>query len=167
MMKPPIVYYGGKIRLAPWIVEVMKRYEFQRYIEPFGGGAAVLFAKEPSQCEVYNDIYSDVVNLYRILQDPYQYEQLSRLIESSPYSREIYCDSRLALEEENTSKVERARAFFISTSWETVNNHSEFRTEIKEETSWNRSFTDVNIHKVPVQIQTLVTTEIRAASGTY
>ena len=112
-MKPPIVYYGGKIRIAPWIVSVMQRYEFQRYIEPFGGGAAVLFAKKPSQCEVYNDLYSDLVNLYKVLRDPLQFKQFSRSVECTPYSREIYYDSRRALANKSISDVERARAFFV------------------------------------------------------
>jgi DNA adenine methylase len=112
-MKPPIVYYGGKIRIAPWIVNEMRRYEHKRYIEPFGGGAAVLFAKPPSQCEVYNDVYSDLVTFYKILRDPYQYEQLSRSIECTPYSREIYYDSHRALDSKTLSDVERARAFFV------------------------------------------------------
>lgn len=30
------------------------------YVEPFGGGASLLFAKEPSPVEVYNDIDSAV-----------------------------------------------------------------------------------------------------------
>ena len=112
-MKPPIVYYGGKIRIAPWIVDTMRRYEFQRYVEPFGGSAAVLFAKEPSMCEVYNDIHSNLTTFYRVLQAPNQYKQLARLIECTPYSREVYGDSRRALDNQEISEVERARCFFV------------------------------------------------------
>jgi DNA adenine methylase len=113
IMKPPITYFGGKIRLAPWIVDVMKRYQFQRYVEVFGGSAAVLFAKPLSKCEVYNDIYSDVVNFYRVLRDPCQHEQLIRSIEFTPYAREVYYNASRALEDKDTSEVERARCFFI------------------------------------------------------
>jgi len=113
MMKPPIVYYGGKIRIAPWIVSVMASYAFQRYIEPYGGSGAVLFAKPQSPCEIYNDIYSDVVNLYKVLRDPCQYKLLIRSIEGSPYSRQIYNDACRALEDKDTSEVERARCFFV------------------------------------------------------
>jgi len=75
---------------------------------------AVLFAKQPSQCEVYNDIYSDVVNLYRVLRDLHQFKQLFQSIEGSPYSREDYNDSCRALEDDPISAVERARCFFVS-----------------------------------------------------
>jgi DNA adenine methylase len=73
----------------------------------------VLFAKPPSQCEVYNDVYSDLVTFYKVLKDPYQYELLSRIIECTPYSREVYYDSRRALDSKTISDVERARAFFV------------------------------------------------------
>jgi hypothetical protein len=43
---------------------VIKHYQFQTYIETFGGSGAILFAKEPSPVEVYNDLYSDLVTLY-------------------------------------------------------------------------------------------------------
>jgi DNA adenine methylase len=112
-MKAPITYYGGKCRIAPWIVDIMKRYEHKRYVEPFGGSGAVLFAKEPSQCEVYNDCYSDLVTFYKVLRNPRQYKQLIRSIECTPYSREVYHDSRKALANKRISDVERARCFFV------------------------------------------------------
>jgi len=111
-MKPPIVYYGGKIRLAPWIADVMKRYAFKRYVEPYGGGAAVLFAKEPSYCEVYNDLYSDLVTFYKVLRDPQQYKKLARLINGTPYSREVFDDSCRALKSK-LSEVDRAWCFWV------------------------------------------------------
>jgi DNA adenine methylase len=113
-LKPPIVYYGGKIRLAPWIVSVMRRYTFERYLEVFGGSAAVMFAMEPSKCEIYNDCFGDMVNLYKVLRDPQQYKELLRSIESSPYSRQIYNDARRGLDDMKISEVERARCFFVS-----------------------------------------------------
>jgi len=65
-MKPPIRYYGGKFYQTDWILDVLQQYTVHTYIEPFGGSGAILFAKPPSPVEVYNDIYSDLVNLYRV-----------------------------------------------------------------------------------------------------
>jgi DNA adenine methylase len=113
-MKPPFTYYGGKIRLAPWIVEVMSSYEFKRYVEVFGGSGAILFAKEPSRCEVFNDLFSDVSNFYRVLRDTHQHKKLIRLMECSPYSRELFLESCRALESNKISDIERAWYFFIS-----------------------------------------------------
>ena len=44
-MKPPIPYYGAKVRLAPWIVSLLPAHRL--YVETHAGSAAVLFAKPP------------------------------------------------------------------------------------------------------------------------
>ena len=38
-------------------------------MEVFGGGGAILLAKEPEQFEVYNDLNSDLFNLFRCIRD--------------------------------------------------------------------------------------------------
>ena len=114
-------------------MDVMKRYEFKRYVEPFGGGAAVLFAKEPSKCEIYNDLYSDLVTFYKVLRDPKTYKRLIRFIECTPYSREVFYNSRRALANKRISDIERAWCFFtcvrqsfsslIGGNWSTPTEH--------------------------------------------
>lgn len=56
-------YVGAKKVLLP---EILPRIpaDHQGYIEVFGGGASVLFAKDPEGFEVYNDFNSDLVNLF-------------------------------------------------------------------------------------------------------
>ena len=92
---------------------MIKRYSFKTYIEPFGGSGAVLFAKEPSKVEVYNDLYSDLVTFYRVLRNPKTYKALVMFLENSPYSRELFRESKEALANEGLSAVERAGHFFI------------------------------------------------------
>ena len=107
----------------------MKRYEFKMYVEPFGGSGAVLFAKEPSPVEVYNDLYSDLVTFYRVLRNPRTYKEFIKFIEHSPYSRELFYESKEILANEKLSNVERAGHFYIlvrqsfsnlRTHWSTV-----------------------------------------------
>jgi DNA adenine methylase len=113
MMKPPIAYYGGKTNHAPWILDVMKRYEFAMYVEPFGGSGAILFAKEPSPIEIYNDLYSDLVTFYRVLRNPKTCKEFIKFIEHSPYSRELFYESKELLANGKLSNVERAGHFYI------------------------------------------------------
>jgi len=112
-MKLPLKYYGGKTYQADWIVGILNRYAFKTYVEPFGGSGAILFAKEPSGVEIYNDIYSDVVTFYRVLRNPRQYKQLIQFIEHTPYSREAFQESREALKTKKLSAVEQAGHFFV------------------------------------------------------
>ena len=58
-------YYGGKKRLAPWIISHFpKDYKNLHYIEPFFGGGAVFFQKERSKLETINDLDKSVFILY-------------------------------------------------------------------------------------------------------
>jgi DNA adenine methylase len=52
--RTPLTYYGGKQRLAAQIVALMPPHRV--YLEPFAGGAAVLFAKPRAPRETLNDI---------------------------------------------------------------------------------------------------------------
>ncbi|MDR1086192.1 MAG: DNA adenine methylase [Deltaproteobacteria bacterium] len=65
--RPVCRHYGGKWRLAPWIISHFPAHEL--YIEPFGGAASVLLRKQPAKVEIYNDINRYAVNLFRVLQD--------------------------------------------------------------------------------------------------
>ncbi len=87
-VRPVLRYHGGKFRLAPWIMSVFPRH--QVYVEPFGGGGSVLLAKEPAPTEVYNDLDSRVVGLFRVLRDPAKADELARRLELTPFAREEY-----------------------------------------------------------------------------
>jgi len=113
-MKSPIRYYGGKTYQAAWILDVIQHYDFNTYIEPFGGSGAILFAKEPSMVEIYNDLYSDLVTFYRVLRNPKTYKEFVLFLENSPYSRELFGESKNALSNKRLSSVERAGHFFIT-----------------------------------------------------
>lgn len=60
-----IPYFGGKSRLAKTIIEKFPGHSC--YVEVFAGGANVLFAKEPSQTEILNDLDRDLITLYRVV----------------------------------------------------------------------------------------------------
>src|SRR5579885_2765145 len=79
--RPALLYHGGKWKLAPWVITHMPAHRF--YVEPFGGGASVLLRKPRSYGEVYNDLDSEVVNVFRILRDPERALQLTRLLRMS------------------------------------------------------------------------------------
>jgi DNA adenine methylase len=57
---------GGKHLLAAQIVSLLP--EHKCYCEVFAGGASVFWIKEVSQVEVLNDINSELINLYRVVQ---------------------------------------------------------------------------------------------------
>lgn len=58
------------------------------YTEAFAGGAAVLFAKTPSDCEVINDVNRSLVNFYLIAKR--HYNLLKCEIEGTLHSRDLH-----------------------------------------------------------------------------
>jgi DNA adenine methylase len=62
----PLCYIGGKRRVARQLVALLPPHT--TYIEPFAGGAQVLFHKPESRVEVLNDVDGDIVNFFRVCQ---------------------------------------------------------------------------------------------------
>jgi DNA adenine methylase len=86
MTRPAFSYYGGKSRLAPWIVSLMPQHRV--YLEPFAGSAAVLLAKPRSAHEILNDVDGDVVRFHRVLRD--QPDELEAACALTPYARDEF-----------------------------------------------------------------------------
>lgn len=84
--RPALRYYGGKWKLAPWIISHFPPH--QNYVEPCGGAASVLLQKPRSPLETYNDLDGNVVNFFRVLRD--RPEELIRLIRLTPWARAEY-----------------------------------------------------------------------------
>lgn len=62
VMKTPISYYGGKQQMLKHILPVIPKHEV--YCEPFFGGGAVFWGKEPVKAEIINDVNGMVSNFY-------------------------------------------------------------------------------------------------------
>src|SRR3990172_7088785 len=90
--RPALRYFGGKWRLAPWIVSHFPAHRI--YVEPFGGGASVLIRKPRSYGEIYNDIDSHVVNVFRVLRDPQTADELEQLLRLTPFARDEFVLAR-------------------------------------------------------------------------
>lgn len=104
---PLIRYHGGKFRIADWIISQFPRHK--TYVEPFGGGGSVLLCKEPSQIEVYNDIDDEVVNLFRVLRNTQQRQQLEFELYLTPFARSEFYQAY----EDTDCPVEKARRMIV------------------------------------------------------
>jgi DNA adenine methylase len=109
-VKEPIFCYAqGSYRLVKKLLALIPPHDV--YVEVFGGAANLLFAKEPSKIEVYNDINSELVNFFRVLRDDEKWQKLQEKLLLTPYAREEF---NLALQQaEGLDEIERARRFFV------------------------------------------------------
>jgi DNA adenine methylase len=106
-MKAPFAYYGGKSGMADRLVALMPDHRV--YIEPFFGSGAVLFAKEPANCEIVNDLDDLVVNFFRILRE--RPEDLAEVCRLTPHARAEYLAARD--DPAPADDLERARLFWV------------------------------------------------------
>lgn len=88
---PLLRYFGGKFRLAPWIISNFPSHSI--YVEPFGGAGSVLLRKDKITCEVYNDIDYSVFNLFKVLRDPQLADKLIKIIALTPFHRNEYINA--------------------------------------------------------------------------
>ena len=103
-------WYGGKYSHLQWLLPLLP--EVQHYCEPFGGSAAVLLNREPSNVETYNDIDGEAVNFFRVLRE--QKDALIYAIGMTPFSREEFLRAiQMNGNSESLPELERARLFFI------------------------------------------------------
>lgn len=86
--RPVLRYYGGKWRIAPWLISLFPPHRI--YVEPYGGGASVLMRKSRVYAEVYNDLNTEIVNVFRVLRDPKTARKLFHLLKFTPFAREEF-----------------------------------------------------------------------------
>lgn len=112
-MKTPITYYGGKQKLIAEILPLIPKHS--TYCEPFCGGAAIFFAKEPSPVEVLNDTNSELVNFYRVVQN--DFTSLEKEVRISLHSRRLHKDAQVIYSNPHMfSDVKRAWAVWVLAS---------------------------------------------------
>lgn len=88
-LRTPISYYGGKQKLVSTILPLIPAHNM--YVEPFVGGAAVFFSKQPSEVECINDTNAELINFYRVVKN--RYHELSALVRVTLHSRSLHDDA--------------------------------------------------------------------------
>lgn len=110
-MEQILKYPGAKTRLAPWLLSFVPEHNV--YLEAFFGSGALFFNKQPCKIETINDIDGEVCNLFKVIRQ--QAEELAKMVEMTPYSREEYGAAFII--QESDSEVERARKF-LTRCWQ-------------------------------------------------
>lgn len=107
-LKAPFGWIGGKSKLAKDIISLIPKNHIL-YIEVFGGAGSVLYAKEKSKVEVFNDINSELINLHKAIRN--NAETLAIFLNKLLISRELFND----IKNKNfkpSNKIEQA-AFYL------------------------------------------------------
>lgn len=112
-MKTPLSYYGGKQKLCSVILSLIPSH--QLYCEPFVGGGAIFFGKQPSAVEVLNDTNSELINFYRVVQN--HYAEVERMIRGTLHSRRLHSDASTVYNNPHLfDEIKHAWAVWVLTS---------------------------------------------------
>ena len=119
-LKSPIGWVGGKSKLKKEIISLFP--EHSHYVEVFGWGLSVFFAKESSKLETVNDINNDLINLWQVIKNYPQ--SLSHYINLLFVGRVIFNNIRLK-NYTPRNHIEKAAYFYYLVSqsfWSRGNN---------------------------------------------
>ncbi|SOB60601.1 D12 class N6 adenine-specific DNA methyltransferase [Pseudodesulfovibrio profundus] len=105
--RPVLRYHGGKWKLAPWIIKHLPPHKV--YVEPYGGAASVLLQKPRVYAEVYNDLGDEVVNVFQVMREPLQMEELKKQLTLTPFSEVEFFGAYEAAED----PIEKARRTIV------------------------------------------------------
>ena len=109
-VKSPIAYFGGKSLLASRFLPLFP--DHKRYVEVFGGGGSMLFAKPVSEIEVYNDLDDALYDFFTVLADTKLFAKFKRAVEALPVSRRLHVHCFKTWQRE-TKLVERVAKWYI------------------------------------------------------
>lgn len=122
-----ISWVGGKKFVRKRIIAEFPK-NFDRYIEVFGGAGWVLFgADRHANFEVFNDINSDLINLYRCVK--YHPAALQIELDGILNSRELFFDYISQLKCNGLTDIQRAARYFITIKCSFGSKMESFATE--------------------------------------
>ena len=129
-MNPPFLYAGAKAELAKyWSTRLP---EHRTYVEPFGGSAAMLFAKQPSEREVVSDACYWVISTLRSIRDDPE-GLLARLpVNGKVEKGEWYSAMRRVLNGWRSTEVDDAATFMTCCS-------GSFGGRVSDKTGYSKS----------------------------
>lgn len=108
----PLKYHGGKHYLAQRIIALFPPHV--HYVEPFFGGGSVLLQKNPEGVsEVVNDLNWKLTNFWNVLRRPDMFDQLTRLLEATPFSLVEWASGCENITGDYLPAVKQAAGFFI------------------------------------------------------
>lgn len=119
-------WFGSKRTLAPRIVKELGPH--RAYVEPFCGSMAVLLAKPTSVVEIANDLHEDLINLARVLRDPFKGPMFLRRVRRWSFHAGVVDDAKAALQVA-TTEIDRAVAYFAM-NWLGLNGFTGTSTEL-------------------------------------
>jgi len=119
------------------------------YVEPFANGMSLFwYLSNPFPVEVINDLYGDMVGIYRVLQDIDNYEIIIDKLAKTQFSEEEFNRAVRIIKDPNVDVVNKTWAFFVI--------HSEYLIKIKKYNSVFEKFLNNMSNDLPLRLKIFV-----------
>ncbi|KKP76331.1 MAG: M2.BsrBI [Parcubacteria group bacterium GW2011_GWC1_35_21] len=105
-VKTPFRYAGGKYYALKYLLPYIAQIPHEEFREPFVGGGSVFFGKPKVKKNWINDIDAELINTYKVMQDPVKHKELITLLEN-----EIATPDRHTQVKESNPRSDIDRAF--------------------------------------------------------
>lgn len=115
--------------------------KYDVYIQGFGGGASLLFAKHYDKVQIYNDLNKNVYSLFCVLKDKQLFQQFKYKLDLTYYSKQLNEQFKQKLKDNTISILDRAYYYFYvnRTSFNAVGG---FSTCLLPRRNMNKSVSD-------------------------
>src|SRR3989344_1349812 len=108
-VKTPFRYPGRKYYALKYLLPYIKRIPHDEYREPFIGGGSVFFGKPKAKTSWINDIDSELINVYKVIQNDRKNKELIKLLEKEVATPERHAEVK---EFCPSSEIERAFKYY-------------------------------------------------------
>jgi len=133
--------------LYNWIVQHMPKGSI--YIEPFADAISPFWHLPKSfPVEVINDLYVNLVGIYRILQDINKYNIIIDKLSKTPFSQDEFNQAVKFIRDPNIDDINKSWAFFVI--------HNEYLLKIKKDNSEFEKFINNLSANLPLRLKLLV-----------
>jgi DNA adenine methylase len=107
--------------------------EHKLYVEVFGGAGHLLFKKEKSEIEVYNDIDNGLYLFFKVLRNNEKANLLKQKLDLTPYSREEFynCRDTWRIEQDEIEKVRKWYTCVMQSFSSNLNTWSHSKTKTR------------------------------------
>ncbi len=109
-VRPFLRYPGSKYNASKFIEPFWASIDFEEYREPFLGGGAVFFKMPKHQYSILNDLDEELLNCYRVVQDPELVRRMMADVATVSPSKEWF---ETIKQEEPASNYDRALRYFL------------------------------------------------------
>jgi DNA adenine methylase len=108
-VKTPFRYPGGKFYALKYLLPYLDSIEHDEYREPFVGGGSVFFGKSKARYNWINDVFEELVNIYRFIQDKNSFEDFKSMLLSETADKDRYAEIKKF---EPRTDLERAYKYY-------------------------------------------------------